>query len=312
MLYKYVVSGTPTTKEDFRQDVAKLLSGELSNSNLSTNCDQALSGFVAGESKPSTYFTIEVNDATDSILKRPHSVDGTKTIWLDVRTNADDQFKLCSLGDGTGGVRTNPDYQYTLVNIGYCQVYTFLVTGTVIYIAMNDWGVFTFDAVGNSLAFNVELRELYPNIPAASYANSDPSTVWNVSSYYVGVAAINTPYLVGANPNNLLATKNVLLADFGHTSNVEGTYTDSSEIPALLPDGTAGIPLHLVQGSFNQAQESPRYWQLGELMNARYDQLQSLYGLRLTGSDVGNVLVTNTQRTMNSTQGYYVFFIKGL
>lgn len=311
MLFKYVVSGTPTTREDVRQDIAKLLSGELSVSNLSTNCDQALSGFVAGETKPSTYFTIHLNDGTDSLLTRPHSQDPTKTIWIDIRCNADELLRFSALADGTSGIRTNSCWQYSSTSVSYQETIEYLTTGTVFYIAMNDWGVFYMNDQGVRFGGSVEIWEVYPNIAPASYANSDPSMVWSVSLYRGNVSAPRVPRLSGISPD-VLASKYPNLSDFSGSTYTDSTYTDNAQAPAYLPDGGLGIPLMPVVGDFTNGREGHGYWQLGKMYQSRYDQLQSIYGLRLTGPDVGSVLVVNNLNTVATTSSFNVYFLEGL
>lgn len=210
MLFKYVVSGTPGTKEDFRQDVAKILSGTQGATleNLSANCDKVNSQFETIGSEVTNKWTVEVNDGTISMLKRPHSQIAGITNWLEVYCYDGSMVKLVSLENGTGGVRTNPGIYYN--NSNY-NVYVYQnSSGSTIWIGDNGETTFISNSTFNSsnVHFEIQLKNEPGELKYTAENAPSLDMVWGGSLYSSSYAAFPKVILESGAYKNSTRTSN--------------------------------------------------------------------------------------------------------
>lgn len=293
MLFKYVTTGSGS-RHDVRQDIAKILCGETDLNNLSAHCDKVTSGFVNGGSTPDVYFTTEVNNNLDAILKKPHSKAPAIDVWLDLRLNANNMISLCPLEDGTGGIRTNPAYLYDSNHTSYNMsgAISFVSTGVTFYIGMSNSVVFIANTSFTACTFWSEIWEA--GNPAETIYKYDNPIVKCWAMGYVGNQGqfrwIGHPKLYGAGLLNNTGSinspaRNNLTPYMSSAVSIGG-----SEYPQLLPDGRQGMVLNpyfysgVSQSGSYQTLSIPRF-RLGDIYFANIANAGSMIGLRYTNFD---------------------------
>ncbi|MBL4832658.1 MAG: hypothetical protein JKY26_01680 [Pseudomonas sp.] len=320
MLFKYVVATIPTSKEDFRQDVAKILTGELDPANLSNNCHKTLSGYVA-ESRPITAgreFELVKNDSIDSIVKRKHSQFATKDIFIDIRTNGTNKIRLACLGGFLADTRIMPAVGYTTVSYG--QTCTTTTAERVIYIGVTDCCVFITNNLGYYTALHGELFERTADNGIFSYAGAPEDASFAMEVYISNkTGVVRMPRGCGSisdaslsnRPQFLLAQNNSISYTFKdivrtNTSLVSATY------PLPLPQNKWGLPLYPATCQPVHGTVLPPQYLFGDLHQAPVSIVVSILGKSLLDETLGSVLVLSASTSnINSTRDN-TFYIPGV
>lgn len=320
MLFKYVVAAIPTSKEDFRQDVAKILTGELDPANLSMNCHKVSSGYVA-ESRPITAgreFEIVKNDSIDSIVKRKHSRFSTKDIFIDIRTNAANSVRLACLGGFAGNTRINPATQYASGSIYYNQTQKVTTANTIIYIGVTDCCVFITNSLGCYTAMHCELFERAANNGIFSYAGASEDASFAMEIlYHQSCGSVNMPKGVGTidnptvhyRPQHLLTQNNTLSAAFSSANAPNNTLLSTTVFPLPLPDNKWGIPLRAAICQPVNAAYTPPQYLFGNIHQSNVKGVASLLGKSLANDTLGSVLVLTPYLSATTPNSHHVFYI---
>lgn len=320
MLFKYVVATIPTSKEDFRQDVAKILTGELDPNNLSMNCHKTDSGFVP-ESRPLTVgreFVIVKNDAVDSIVKRKHSQFATKDIFIDIRTNAANRIRLACLGGFLANTRITPAVGYT--STAYGQQCMTAISERVIYIGVTDCCVFITNNLGSYTALHGELFERAADNGIFSYVGAPEDASFAMEVYAsTGVGTVNMPRGGGSpshatlsyRPQFLQAQNTQMSIVFKDVTRTNSSLT-GNVYPLPLPKNKWGIPLYPATCQPINGSIVPPQYLFGDIHQAPVTTLVSILGKSLNDETLGSVLVLSASTSNTNSVRDNTFYIPGV
>ncbi len=316
MLFKYTVSETPTTPEDFKQDVVKILTNQLNPDNLSDNCNAAQSGFVDGSTpiNDGRAFEVVVAEGGDAIVKRKHSQFPTKDIFIDLKSYGTSKFRLACLGGYSEGSRIAPATGGT--SSTFMQVVSFLTASHVLYIGVTDCAVFITSATGIYTNIHCELFELTETNGLFSYAGAPADcsfAVEVINENYLG--AVNLPRGIGpvAHPSPVyrpqaLKTQNEQLLSGLKSSAFTSTQMSSSNYPLPLPNGEMGLPLHkaLCQ-PISSAFLRPQYT-MGDIYQGQVTAIASILGQSIQNDEIGSLLVLTSGNSVgdNVVTNFYI------
>jgi len=204
MLFKYVIQGlgaTPVANLDhrIREDLALLLAGEVNLSKLSAVCNQALSGFVSGQTplNANNRWTIErkYSNAGDNhvILKRAHPSVAMRTSWLIMRNRLKDDYALSAHTDQDAkfGAFTKETMSRAVDDPNPPSVVDLgrgFQDGDAFYLIVNDGGVYF---CRDDFTFGTALFELVPDDQNSDLMRFDDNSKLPLT---LGVYNNATPY----------------------------------------------------------------------------------------------------------------------
>ncbi len=299
MLFKYVVSATPSTEFVMLQDIALLLSGETVVTNLSAHCDKTESGFVTGTAPIASAFTTENDDGTEIILKRAHSEEAGITLWLGLRSDFADGLKMFVMDDGTAGVVSIPSSVRTSVtNTDHfrCEA---TQASSVIYVWENAGGCgLTGPLFGGSYIW-AEIRNAGST---DSFLHTD-----NLGSVGTNALLHHKTFIYFAKHIKAVGTSAGDSANSAFTSAervLDGTspdsiasFTGANDAPATLDGLNAIIPIReMLVGNSNFLNEAfpLAYGKLGAIYHVRYNDYGARAGSLHTGSSGTKFLTIQT------------------
>lgn len=323
MLFKYVVSGTPMTSAEVRQDVAKVLSNTegASLENLSAHCDKLLSGWVDGGAPITNWFTIDTNSETVSTLWRNHTeATPALKLWLNVKVSTTaNEWSLDIMEDGTGGVILNNPNSATS---GTNQLSAIPASSSndTFYIGITDSVAFMCANNGGYATMWCELIEPNAVNPYASYSVTDrhPSMVWATakSGRYVFQRTIRS---YGPSATSVITNITDVEDSYGKQwANCwqgmqleQWTMNNSSYYPILLANGQYGLPT--IPANIAIYLKIPVYFELKGVHLALITQCHQLWGTRITNNSVGVPLfVLGLQQATTHTSPGATVFIEGV